>query len=120
MQGPGDLEATVMHVYKSRHMFKKMPAAEVVSILGKYGPWKDALLAAYHRIGRLGHRSKVKVHLQTAHGDERTARHLWHMCMMALQANINRLDELSPWVQNVGLNMARCSGSYHLVNTPSG
>ena len=114
LEVPGDLEATVEHAHKSRRMFQEMPALELVSILGKYAPWKDGLLTAYHHVQSQGHRSQV-----TGDGVERSARLLWRVCMMALQSNANHVDEFAPWIKHVGRNMARCSGSYYQVHTPS-
>ena len=113
-QGPGDLEATVEHAHKSRRMFQEMPALELVSILGKYKPWKDSPLTSYRRVQRQGHRPQV-----TGDGVERSAHLLWSVCMMALQSNANRADEFVPWIKHVGRNMARCSGSYDQVHTTS-
>ena len=78
LEVPGDLEATVKHAHKSRRMFQEMPALELVSILGKYAPWKDGLLTAYNHVQSQGHRSQV-----TGDGVERSARLLWRVCMMA-------------------------------------
>ena len=113
LEGPGDLEATAEHAHKSCRMFQEMPALELVSILGKYKPWKDGLLTAYHHVQRQGHRSQV-----TGDGVERSARLLWRVCMMALQSNANCVDKFAPWIEHVGRNMARCSGSYYQVHTP--
>jgi hypothetical protein len=49
---PGDLESAIAHRSKSAAMFKAEPALEVLSVQGKYGPWKDKLLAAWLRSGR--------------------------------------------------------------------
>ena len=97
-------------------MFQEMPALELVSVLGKYKPWKDHLLHAYHhhRLQGTGRRSKVK-----GLGVERSAHLLWRVCMTALQANANHVDKFAPWIKNVGRNMARCAGSCCLVHTPN-
>ena len=53
---PADLLATLDHARKSKLMFRKEPAAEILSIQLKYGPWKDALLEAWteHHARRRG------------------------------------------------------------------
>ena len=114
LEGPGDLEATVEHAHKSRRMFREMPALELVSILGKYKPWKDSLLTSYHHVRKQGLGSQVR-----GNGVERSARLLWRVCMMALRSNANCVDKFAPWIEHVGRNMARCSGSYYQVHTPS-
>ena len=41
-------------------MFEQEPALEVISILGKLGPFKDELPAAWRWVRGLGPRSQVK------------------------------------------------------------
>ena len=100
LEGPGDLEATVEHAHKSRRMFREMPALELVSILGKYKPWKDSLLTSYHHVRKQGLRSQVR-----GNGVERSARLLWRVCMMALRSNANCVDKFAP--------LDRACGSEH-------
>ena len=44
---PGDLEAAVIEQTKSRAMFLVSPCLELLSHLGKYGPWRKNLRLAY-------------------------------------------------------------------------
>ena len=44
---PGDLSSAQAHTTHSRSMFDAMPALEFVSIMSKYGPYKDLLLQAW-------------------------------------------------------------------------
>ena len=53
---PGDVEATIEHATVSKPMFQAEPGTEILSLLGKYKPWKDALFSSWkadHR-GRRG------------------------------------------------------------------
>lgn len=46
---PADLESLKKHALVSRAMFEAEPALLTISILGKYGPFRDELLASYNK-----------------------------------------------------------------------
>lgn len=47
---PGDMEASIRHTSISANMFKHEPGTEMLSILGKYEPWKDALWEGWRQL----------------------------------------------------------------------
>lgn len=61
-QLPGDLQCAVEHMETSKSMFASEPALELVSVLGKYGPFKDLLFKLWQR----RQRSRVPAHQQSS------------------------------------------------------
>lgn len=96
---PGDLESAIAHRSWSAAMFKAEPAFEVLSVLGKYGPWKDKLLAAWLRSGRP---RKGELPL------ERRAAIISGVLRSACQDMSG--EHLADWVQNCGRSVTHHSG----------
>lgn len=47
---PGDQESAIEHVTRSELMFKSEPGHEILSLQGKYKPWKDSMLTHWTRL----------------------------------------------------------------------
>jgi hypothetical protein len=116
---PGDVEEMFRHIKLSKRMFRDEMALEMFSIMGKYGPWKTALLQSYNKLA--GSRSRVRgSRLKVARSSRlgQRATFIRQVCLGALAACANRAEELDPWVANVGLSMTFCSGSGRTTNVP--
>jgi len=116
---PGDLEEMFRHIKLSKRMFRDEMALEILSIMGKYGPWKTALLQSYNMLA--GSRSRVRGgRLKVAKSSRlgQRATFIRQVCLGALAACANRAEEFDPWVANVGMNMTFCSGSGRTTNVP--
>ena len=96
---PGDLESAIAHRSKSAAMFKAEPALEVLSVQGKYGPWKDKLLAAWLRSGR-PRAGKLPL--------EQRAGIISRVLRSACQDMSG--EDLADWVQNCGRSVTHHSG----------
>ncbi len=116
---PGDVEEMFRHIKLSKRMFRDEMALEILSIMGKYGPWKTALLQSYNMLA--GSRSRVRGgRLKVAKSSRlgQRATFIRQVCLGALAACANRAEEFDPWVANVGMNMTFCSGSGRTTNVP--
>ena len=94
--GPEDWRKTIEHGRTSQRMYMEEPSSEYLSVLLKYGLYKDRLLEAWDWFQALGSRSQI---LQSMKGlselDFRTER-LWHMLCKVVQASANQLDLFEP------------------------
>ncbi len=100
---PGDLESAIHHSHKSGRMYAAEPALEAISILGKYGPWKDCLLQAWRQVQKPGPRSRVSCDIDAyPSGLLRRAVTVWHVCTIAVEVCSKKSTELESWVDNVG------------------
>ena len=108
-EGPEDWRKTIEHGRTSQRMYVEETSTEYLSVLLKYGPYKDKLLEAWDWFQALGSRSQI---MQSMKGmselDFRTER-LWHMLCNVVQASANQLHLFEPWVRNVGMNSSHIS-----------
>ena len=94
---PGDLSSAMQHGKKSARMFAAEPVLEFVSIMSKYGPFKDSLLAAWH-----GHHG-----VQGVKGYTRLVKTIGAACVM-----YSKLGEevTNPWIAHCGRNVSHHQG----------
>ena len=97
----------------SQVMFEEEPVTEVISILGKLGPFKAELRKKWQWVQSLGPHSQVKqdilVHGRRSQVTQRAIT-LWHVLIATLKALAGRPEQFAAWVEHVQLNMSRCSG----------
>ena len=108
---PGDLEHAIAHTVKaSKDLFTHEPAAELMSIWGKYGPWKDALVKEFKK----GHGGRDSKHLLSAKKQalkksvQERAGWLFGLVAGAVES-MNHMD-LEAWTTNVGRNVQHHQG----------
>ena len=74
------------------------PTLRLVSILLKYGPWRDALFRSYKKVKREFGRQGVQDRAQ--------------FILEILEETCRAMDGIVPdaWIDNLGHNMSHCSG----------
>lgn len=113
---PGDLENAVFHQTASRLMFEAEPGLEVLSVQGKYGPWRDALLQAWQSSN--GSRQAVSrscraVKLSKLSSHQRALNILPIIQKAALQ--MHNSDQ-EAWIRNCGRNVSKVLGWLPLLD----
>jgi len=97
---PGDLASARTHTVSSHDMFASMPVLEFVSMMSKYGPFKDAL----HQAWQAWQASRR----QGDHGSLRNALSIIGKACIAY----SELDEevIAPWIAQCGVNVSHHMG----------
>ena len=97
---PGDLSCAKAHTSLSRCMFASMPVQEFVSIMSKYGPYKDLLLQAW----------KSRGHCHWKLGPQ-VLRHALAIIKQACReyAKLSS-DIIDPWIEHCGRNVSHHMG----------
>ena len=97
----GDLSSARAHTTHSRYMFVAMPVMEFVSIMSKYGPYKDLLLQAWESRGQ---------GVQQQQG-QRSLRHALAFIKQACReyAKLSS-DIINPWIEHCGRNVSHHMG----------
>jgi hypothetical protein len=110
-----DLNSAVVSQLLHRNMFKEDPLLELLSLMGKYGPWRDALYSAWKENVRLqGSRS-------TPESRSQRALKLIHLALETL--NNSRVQEsggsnsLKVWIDNCGRGVQHVLGFLPLLGT---
>ena len=101
---PGDLESAMEERRLALDMFQAEPALEMLSVWGKYRPWRRALHAAWKQLQRPGAKSGARC---PATVEARAA-----FCHEVLHAATRAVsgDTMEVWVQNCGRNVNHHSG----------
>ena len=97
----GDLASARAHTTHSRYMFVALPVLEFVSIMSKYGPYKDLLLQAWESRGQ-------GVQQQQGH---QSLRHALAIIKQACKeyAKLSS-DIINPWIEHCGRNVSHHMG----------
>ena len=96
---PPDLEAAVQHQTVSKAMYNAEAAYEILSVQGKYGPWKHALFKAWTANGRPSSRGLPP----QARADNVVA-------VLRSACEFMHGHNLTAWVQHCGRGVAHHSG----------
>ena len=92
---PGDLSSAQAHANHSRFMFVALPVLEFVSIMSKYGPYKDLLLQAWESKG------------QEVKGIRLALAIIKQACRKYAKLSSNIID---PWIEHCGRNVSHHMG----------
>ena len=110
---PGDLEIAVEHQARAKCMFQAESALEVLSVQGKYGPWKDALLEHWQK-SQTGRRRRISLEGGFSESVQlRAARVLPVLTAAAFQMDG---DPQEAWVANCGRQVSKVLGWLALLS----
>ena len=109
---PGDLASAIQHQKCSKSMFVAEPVLEFVSIMSKYGPFKDKLFTAWRESAAV--RQGVKGSAESAAVCQGVKRSHSHLLKIIGQACIaySKLssEEVEPWITHCGRNVSHHMG----------
>jgi len=101
----GDIETLERHARTaSRKVFQQDPLMEYLSVVSKYGPCKDAMLEAYHKVGM----QHAQVGAKWAAGSDQRAEKCDKMLLCSLK--LSQGQNYESWVENCGRNVSHHSG----------